>query len=153
MLTQFTSTTEGCKSSLSMGRKWKAFQGRGGRKRQAAATQYSTYSDVGPNVGGGDYGAPRRPVRCESLNQQQTGYPWNRSNLHLSPSAPTLTYLPNTVTELWGQIKHQDHHGSMTVKVKWKSRAKIKKTTKGWPKTSPSSPLSVSHKVHFHTLR
>lgn len=34
-------------------------------------SQYSTYSDVRPNVGGGDYGAPSCPVWCESLNQWQ----------------------------------------------------------------------------------
>lgn len=59
-----------------------------GRNRQAVATQHSTYSDVGPNVGGGDYGAPRCPVRCESLNRRQTGYPGHRSNPHNPPPPP-----------------------------------------------------------------
>lgn len=56
------------------GRKQKAFPGKRGEGRQPTATAHSTYSDVGPNVCGGDYGAPRRPIRCESLDQRQTGY-------------------------------------------------------------------------------
>lgn len=34
-------------------------------------SQYSTYSDVRPNVGGRNYGAPSCPVWCESLNRWQ----------------------------------------------------------------------------------
>lgn len=87
MLTQFTSSTAGCKAACP----WEESERHskaGGKERQAAAAQYSTYSDVGPDVGGGDYGTPRRPVRCESLNRQQTGYPGHRSNLHLPPPWP-----------------------------------------------------------------
>lgn len=40
-------------------------------KRKGTTSQYSTYSDVRPNVGGRDYGAPSCPVRCESLNRWQ----------------------------------------------------------------------------------
>lgn len=43
-----------------------------GTARQARVNHskaMSTYSDVGPDVGGRDYGAPRRPVRGESLDR------------------------------------------------------------------------------------
>lgn len=64
--TAITSTTVG-KAEPTAGEEVEGIPGQG--ERQPTATQYSTYSDVRPNVGGGDYGAPRRPVRCESLNQ------------------------------------------------------------------------------------
>lgn len=64
---------------------------------QPTATAYSTYSDVGPDVGGGDYGAPSRPVRCESLNQWQTGYPGHVQ----PPPSPLLCHcLPPWAPEL-----------------------------------------------------
>lgn len=40
-------------------------------KRNGTTSQYSTYSDVRPNVGGRYYGAPSCPVWCESLNRWQ----------------------------------------------------------------------------------
>lgn len=64
--TTVTSATDGYSWNPPLGSE-RHSKGRG--KTQPTATQYSTYSDVGPDVGGGDYGAPRCPVRCESLNQ------------------------------------------------------------------------------------
>lgn len=40
-------------------------------KRKDTRSQYSTYSDVRPNVGGRNYGTPSCPVWCESLNRWQ----------------------------------------------------------------------------------
>lgn len=68
-------------------------------------SQYSTYSDVRPDVGGGDYGAPSCPVWCESLNQRQDRLYRTKTQ----PSTPPTFLSANAAcqTNFWDKLPRQ----------------------------------------------
>lgn len=123
-------------------------------KRNGTTSQYSTYSDVRPNVGGRYYGAPSCPVWCESLNRWQ-------DRLHRTQtqsSTPPIFLCANTACQTklltFGENKLPRQvrvtMGNVSPNTRWhNSLLKSGATETG--QTSPSSPLSVTQISFSHS--